>query len=143
MKWFYMLILMFVISCGNDSGDNSENNVGAGSGNGSGNPADEITPEQAVTSEDVFAIQRETTEPVTLIFNEGSSNSVSISLSDGECIYLSSAQYQELRIYVGEPARRICGRFSSCTAGTVKIVSDNASGREPIEKPSNCRSVAS
>lgn len=143
MKWFYMLILMFVISCGNDSGDNSENNTGADSGNGSGSPEDGITPEQAAGNEDVFAIQRETTEPVTLIFNEGSGNPVSISLSNGECIYLSSAQYQALRIYVGEPARRICGKFGSCNAGNVKIVSDSASGREPIEKPSNCRSVAS
>ena len=75
MKYFYMLFLVFVVSCGGDKNTVTDNNNDATTIQ----KGDGITSEQAQSREDIFAIQRATEDQVTLTFNKNSSDSVEVS----------------------------------------------------------------
>jgi len=160
MKWFYILLLVLIVSCGgkNDNEINNKPNTSEPNTSGTnddetnevnqnGNVSDPITQATAQTQfsgEEFFSIQRMTEEPVRLTFNKRSENPIEVFLEQNECIYISVSQYEDLLISTGDPLQNLCGFVTSCVKGSFKIVKGNIyNKRESIEKLDNCRSIAS
>ena len=140
MKLVYSLLLMFVVSCGNNAENTDKDTTDA---NKDAEATGGITAEQAVARADVFVIQRVTEDPVTLAFNKSSSNPIEVSLNSNECIYVSSEQFKDLKISTGAKPLTLCGYGTQCAEGNFKIVKGNKyNKREPMtNKLDNCRSV--
>jgi len=132
MNWFYVLLLIFVVSC------NGDNNVNGGNVN---LPVNQEEVENQFSGEEFFSIQRATTDPVQLTFNKRSGSPVTVSLEQGECVYIAVSQYADMDIAVGNPLFGLCGYATSCIHGNYKIV-DGSPRRASTEKLNGCLFVS-